>query len=59
MLKVFEIEAENMESSGERNQLLAILGVIFGNLSKQSKLIKELKVGKAMKIAILNNYSCI
>lgn len=48
-----------MDSLGERNQLLAILGAIFGNLSKQSKLIKELKIGKSFKEAILTNYGFI
>jgi hypothetical protein len=48
-----------LESSNERNQLLAILGAIFGNLSRQSKLIKELKIGKLLKEAILTNYGNI
>lgn len=43
----------------ERNQLLAILGAIFSNLSQQSKLVKELKVGKTLKEAVLSNYGLI
>lgn len=39
--------------------MLAILGAIYGNLSKQAKMIKELKIGKVFKTAILNNYCFI
>lgn len=39
--------------------MLAIVGAIYSNLSKQSSLIKELKLGKGLKQAILENYGLI
>lgn len=38
--KVFEIEIDSFSLSSERNQVLAIVGAIYNNLSKQSSLIK-------------------
>ena len=43
----------------QRKQLLAILGVLYSNFSRQSGLIRELKVEKAFKEAILSNYPLI
>lgn len=57
--KVFEIEYEAFCTQEERTKLLAILGVICSNLTKQSKLIRELKIQSQLKQALLQNYGLI
>lgn len=58
LMELFEIEAEEI-SLEARPRVLAILGVLFANLCRQSSLVRGLKIGKSIKEAILANYSYI
>ena len=57
-MELFEMEVESIDYEG-RGKLLTLLGVLYGNLSRQSKLLRELKLTERLKEAILENYSLI
>ena len=46
------MEAERIDY-GARAKLLTLLGVLFGNLCRQSALLRELKMASMLKEAIL------
>ena len=52
LMELFEIEVESI-NYGDRSRLLALLAVLYGNLSRQSKLLKELKMTERLKETIL------
>ena len=56
--ELLEIEVEEVGSQ-VRGRLLAIVGVLYSNLSRQPLLLKELRAGKLLKEAILSNYCFI
>ena len=47
-----KIEVESI-NYGDRSRLLALLAVLYGNLSRQSKLLRELKMTERLKETIL------
>ncbi len=59
MLRVFTIDDDLLEGSPQKNQILAILGVIYDNIAKQGRLIHKLKIDKELKRAVLGNYHLI
>ena len=42
-----------------RNKILAIIGVLYNNLSRQSALLRELKMGPRLKEKLLEGYISI
>jgi hypothetical protein len=59
LLTVFEIDNESLEQASYKNQIMAILSVIYNNLSSQPRLIKKLNVEKELKNALMTNYYLI
>jgi len=59
LLTVFEIDNESLQSAPFKNQILAILSVVYNNLSLQGRLIKKLNVEKELKNALMTNYHLI
>jgi len=54
---VFRIDYELLEKSPRRKDILAILSVIYENLSRQGRLVN--KYGMNLKTSLLENYSLI
>ena len=50
--ELFEIELESMTYDA-KNRLLAIIGVLYSSMSRQPKLMKELKMGERLKEKLL------
>ena len=48
-----------LETSNRRSQILAILGTIVENISKQGRLLRRYKIIADVKQAILANYEII
>ena len=46
LLNVFQIDNEQLEFASHRSQILAILAVIYHNLSLQGRLVNKLGVSK-------------
>jgi hypothetical protein len=59
IINVFSIDRELLEQSTFKSRIIAILAVIYSNLSKQSRLVKKLDVGKGLKCALLDIFSLI
>lgn len=55
----FLIDRELLEVSPYKNNIIAILGVIYENLSLQMKMMKTFKMVTQFKLVILSNYSLI
>ena len=55
----FLIDSELLEVSPYKNNILAILAVIYENLSLQMKMMRAFKMVNQFKLAILHNYSLI
>ncbi len=53
------IDGELLEVSPYKNNILAILAVIYENLSTQMRLIKSFKMVNQFKITVLSNFSLI
>ena len=56
---LFLIDRELLEVSPYKNNILAILAVIYENLSNQMKLVRTFKMVGQLKSAVLSNYSLI
>ena len=56
---VFLIDEELLEASPYRKQILAVLGVIYENASRQAKLLKKLDLVREFKTAVLSNYHIV
>ena len=56
---MFSIDGELLHKSAIKNQILAILAVIYENLSRQPKLVTKYNIEMNLKQAILGNYSLI
>lgn len=59
LLTMFSIDAKLLASSPMKNQILAILAVIFENLSRQTKLVRKYDLENYLKQAVLESYSLI
>lgn len=59
LLTVFSMDAELLEKSPMRNQILAIVAVIYENLSRQPKLISKYSLETSLKQVVLGNYRLI
>lgn len=59
LITVFCIDAELLNKSAMKKQILAILAVIYENLSRQPKLVSKYAIEVHLKNAILGNYSLI
>ena len=59
MITVFTIDSELLQGSPLKNDILAILAVIYENLSRQPKLIHKYSIESNLKQAVLGNYCLI
>lgn len=59
LITVFSIDAELLHKSPMKKQILAILAVIYENLSRQPKLVTKYAIESNLKQAVLGNYSLI
>ena len=59
LMNVFSMEKAMLETSARRKQILAILGTIVENISKQGRLLRRYKIINDVKQAILVNYDII
>lgn len=59
LLNVFSIDNELLEKCNYCSKILAILAVIYQNLSNQGRLMKKLNVEAELKRALLGNFSLI
>ena len=53
LITVFSIDAELLQSSAYKNNILAILSVIYENFSRQPKLIKKYGMEERLKYSVL------
>lgn len=53
--ELFELEVQEIPLESQ-SRVLAVLGVIYSNLGQQSSLIRQFKIGKKLKEAILAGY---
>ena len=53
------IDEELLELSPYRKQILAVLGVIYDNASRQAKLLRKLNLVPQFKAAVLSNYHIV
>ena len=53
------IDEELLEASPYRKQILAVLGVIYENTSRQAKLLKKLELVREFKAVVLSNYHIV
>ena len=51
-MELFEIDIQGIDYEA-RGKLLTLLGVLYGNLGKQSALLRELKMASTLKESIL------
>ena len=56
---VFLIDDELLETSPYRKRILAVLGVIYENASRQAKLLKKLDMVHQFKASVLTNYHIV
>jgi hypothetical protein len=56
---VFRIDYELLEQSPRRKDILAILSVIYENLSRQGRLVNKYAMMPNLKTSLLENYSLI
>lgn len=59
LITVFSIDAELLHKSPIKKQILAILAVVYENLSRQFKLVTKYAIENNIKQAILGNYNLI
>ena len=59
LLNVFSIDNGLLENCSQKDSILAILAVIYSNLSNQGRLMKKLNVENELKNALLFNFSLI
>lgn len=59
LLTVFSIDADLLQNSPIKKDILAILGVIYENLSRQPKLVSKYAIESNLKQAVLGNYKLI
>ena len=59
LLTVFSIDAELLQCSPIKDNILAILSVIYENLSRQPKLVAKYSIQKELKQAVLGSYQLI
>jgi hypothetical protein len=59
LLTVFRIDDELLVNSPKKKDILAILAVIYENLSRQGRLIAKYNVTNELKGALLHNYHLI
>lgn len=59
LITMFSIDAELLNKSPMRKQILAILAVIYENLSRQPKLVLKYTIENNLKQAILGNYCLV
>lgn len=59
LITLFSIDASVLEQSPLKSHILAILSVIFENLSRQSKLVSKYGMQESLKKAVLEGYSLI
>ena len=59
LITVFTIDAELLEQSPFKNNILAILAVIYENFSRQPKLIRKYSMEDTLKNSVLTNYYLI
>lgn len=55
---MFEIDVQEVAYEA-RAKLLALLGVLYCSLSRQSSLVREIKISKMLKEGLLSNYAFI
>lgn len=56
---IFLIDAELVEASSRRKEILRVISVIFLALTKRIKLLKEFGMLRRLKIIVLENYSLV
>lgn len=59
LLTVFSIDAELLEHSPIRDQILAVVAVIYENLARQPKLITKYSLQTSLKEVVLGNYRLV
>lgn len=59
LLTVFRIDYELLQGSARCKDILAILGVIYENFSRQGRLVNKYSMTDILKRALLENYSLI
>jgi len=58
-MTMFRIDNELLIKSPKRKDILAILAVIYENLSRQGRLVNKYNITNDLKKALLNNYELI
>lgn len=58
-MTMFRIDNELLIKSPKRKDILAILAVIYENLSRQGRLVNKYNITNDLKRAILQNYELI
>ena len=58
-MTMFRIDKELLIDSPKRKDILAILAVIYENLSKQTRLVNKYNITNDLKRALLQNYELI
>lgn len=59
LMTMFRIDNELLIKSPKRKDILAILAVIYENLSRQGRLVNKYNITNDLKKALLNNYELI
>jgi hypothetical protein len=58
-MTMFRIDKDLLINSPQRKDILAILAVIYENLSKQGRLINKYNITNDLKKALVQNYELI
>jgi len=58
-MTMFRIDNELLIKSPKRKDILAILAVIYENLSRQGRLVNKYNITNDLKRALLQNYELI
>jgi hypothetical protein len=58
-MTMFRIDKELLINSPKRKDILAILAVIYENLSKQGRLVNKYNITNDLKKALFQNYELI
>jgi hypothetical protein len=56
---IFRIDYELLQNSPRRNDILAILSVVYENFSRQGRLVNKYNMIATLKTSLLENYSLI
>ena len=59
LMTVFSIDADLLQGSVMKDQILAILAAVYENLSRQPKLLTKYGIKTTLKEAVLGNYKLI